>query len=82
MAVKTVDTTDVVMFEKVNVKVKLPSAPPKTVVDQVVTVTSIGFVAGAFAGTRTTSAARVMHTITSALITFRLFKSVPYRCWV
>jgi hypothetical protein len=76
-----VDTTYVVMFAKVNVKVKLyPPAHGMRVVLQVVTITSIGLTAGAFAGTRTPSAAKVTQTITRTLITSCLFKSVPSRC--
>jgi len=47
-----------------------------------VTVTAIGLTAGAFAGMRTASAARVTQTITRTLITSCLFKSVLSRCWV
>jgi len=79
-----VNTTPVVMFEKTNtteVKFSVPCGTTK-VVNQVVTVMFIGFTAGAFAGTRTPSTARVTQTITRSLIRSCLFKSVPSRCWV
>jgi len=78
-----VDVIVVVTFEKVNVSVKFcgPNVG-KVLTYQVVTVTSIGLTAGAFAGTRTPSAARVTQTITMALIASCLFKSVLSRCWV
>jgi hypothetical protein len=68
----------------VNVKVKFhgPNGQVEPVVTVVVTIPCIGFIAGAFAGRRIPSAARVTQTITRALIASCLFKSVPSRCWV
>jgi hypothetical protein len=51
------------------------------VVVVVVVVASAGPIAGAFVGTRTTSATRIMQTITRILIASCLFKSIPSRCW-
>ena len=70
-----------VMFEKVNSKMIVLTTFGIPVVVTVV-ITSIGFTAGAFAGTRITSAARTTQAITRTLTTSRLFKSVPHRCWV
>jgi len=65
------------MFAKVNTKVRLYGPPNGIMVEvQVVTITSIGPSAGAFAGTRTTSPARITHVMTMALIASCLFKSV------
>jgi len=63
----------------VNVKVKFHQPYPTfvVVVTVVVTTPPIGFSAGAFAGRRIPSAARVTQTITRALIASCLFKSVP-----
>jgi hypothetical protein len=73
----TVDTTYVVMFVKVNTKVRLyPPAYGIMVEVQVVTIMFIGPTAGAFAGTRTTSPARITHVMMMALIASCLFKSV------
>ncbi|MGA2239146.1 MAG: hypothetical protein ABSG74_08035 [Candidatus Bathyarchaeia archaeon] len=87
MSVYDVYVIPVVMFEKMNVKVAYTEVVIP-VTDVVVTVTTvvvtgpcIGFSAGAFPGTRIPSAARVTQTITRALITSCLFKSVPSRCW-
>ena len=76
-----VDVIVVVMFEKVNVRITVlyTFAVTKTVV---IMVTAIGFTAGAFTGTRIANPARITHTITRALITSCLFKSVLSRCWV
>ena len=73
----------VVTFVKINVNVKFcgPNVG-KVLTYQVVTVSAIGLTAGAFAGTRTPSAARVTQMITMALITSCLFKTVLSRCWV
>jgi len=73
----------VVMFEKMNVKTTCAVVVPEeyVVVTVVVTGPCIGFIAGAIAGTRIPSAARVTQTITRALIASCLFKSVPSRCW-
>ena len=80
-AIYEVDVILVVTFEKVSVKVKLYEPnPAKVVVYQVVTVTPIGLTAGAFAGTRIPSAARVTQATTRTLITSCLLKSVPSRC--
>lgn len=49
----------------------------------VVIVTCAGpSTAGAFAGTRTTSATMIMPAITKNLIASWLLKSTPSRCWV
>jgi hypothetical protein len=48
----------------------------------VVVVACAGSTAGTFAGTRTTSATRIMQTITKILIASCLFKSILSRCWV
>jgi len=73
----------VVMFEKMNVRTTCTEVVPVTdvVVTVVVTTPCIGFIAGAIAGTRIPSAARVTQRITRALIASCLFKSVPSRCW-
>jgi hypothetical protein len=76
---KTVDVMVVVMFEKVSVKARVFTWYGVTVT-VVVTIATIGFSAGAFAGTRTTSPARITQVITRALITSCLFKSVLSRC--
>ena len=70
------------MFEKVNerttvVKVIPPTVQAEVVVIVVVTGPCIGFVAGAFPGTRIPSAAMVTHAMTRILIVSCLFKSVP-----
>jgi len=73
----------VVMFEKMNVRTTCAVVVPEeyVVVTVVVTGPCIGVIAGAMAGTRIPSAARVTQTITMALIASCLFKSVPSRCW-
>jgi len=73
----------VVMFEKMNVKTTCVVVVPEEYVVTTVVVTGpcIGVIAGAIAGTRIPSAARVTQTITRALIASCLFKSVPSRCW-
>ena len=77
----------VVILEKMNVKttcteVVVPVTDVVvTVVTVVVTGPCIGVIAGAIAGTRIPSAARVTQTMTRALIASCLFKSVPSRCW-
>ena len=78
-----VNTTYVVMFVKMNTKVRLyPPAYGIRVDVQVVTVMSIGLTAGALAGVRVTSPARITQVMTTTLITSCLFKSVLSRCWV
>jgi hypothetical protein len=73
----------VVMFEKVNVKVKFCEPYMfMVVVYQVVKITCIGFTAGVFAGTRTVSATSIMQAITTTLIPSCLFKSILSRCCV
>jgi hypothetical protein len=78
----------VVMFEKMNVKMTCTEVVVPvtdvvvTVVTVVVTGPCIGVIAGAIAGTRIPSAARVTQTITRTLIASCLLKSVPSRCWV
>ena len=47
-----------------------------------VVVACAGPTAGAFAGTRTTSAAMIMPAMTKILIASCLFKSIRSRCWV
>jgi hypothetical protein len=77
----------VVMLERMNVKTTCTEVVPVgtnavvVVVTVVVTGPCIGFIAGAIAGTRIPSAARVTQTMTRALIASCLFKSVPSRCW-
>ena len=77
--VVVVDVLVTVMLLKVNVKVKFHQPYPTflLVVTVVVTTPCIGFIAGAIAGTRIPSAARVTQMITRALIASCLFKSVP-----
>ena len=84
-----VDVLVIVMFSKVNVTVNVHGPNPHielvtTVVIRgpVVVGPCIGFTAGAFAGIRIPSAARVTQTIIRALTTSCLFKSLPSRCWV
>ena len=73
----------VVTFARTNVKVKFctPIGVMKVVL-QVVTITSIGLIAGTFIGTRTASAASIVQAITRILIVSCLFKSILSRCWV
>ena len=71
----------VVMFEKVKVKTKVFTWYGVTVT-VVVTIAAIGFNAGALAGTRIASPAKITQVITRILTTSCLFKSVPSRCWV
>jgi hypothetical protein len=48
----------------------------------VVVVACAGPTAGTFLGTRTTSATRIMQTITRILIASCLFKTILSKCWV
>jgi len=72
----------VVTFEKTSVRTTVLTWFGMRPLTVVMTVTSIGLTAGAFAGTRTTSPARITQVITKTLITSCLFKSVLSRCWV
>lgn len=86
MLVYVVYVIPVIMFEKMNVKVTYTEAMVPnsdvvvTVVTMVVTGPCIGVIAGAIAGTRVPSAARVTQTTTRTLIASCLLKSVPSRC--
>ncbi len=71
----------VVTFEKVSVRTIVFTTYGVTVT-VVVMVAAIGAIAGAFAGTRIVSPAKITHMITMTLITSCLFKSVLSRCWV
>jgi hypothetical protein len=83
VAVWLVDTTYVVMFEKVNAKVRFTGPIIVAVVAyQVVTITVIGFNAGALVGRRSTSPERIRQLMTIALTRFLSFMSVPSTCWV
>jgi hypothetical protein len=78
---KTVDVMVVVTFEKVNVKTKVFTTYGVTLT-VVVMVASIGVTAGALAGRRIASPARITQVMTKTLIAACLFKSVLSRCWV
>ena len=80
MKLKTVDVMVVVTFEKVSVNTMVFTTYGVTVTVVVMTA-AIGAIAGAFAGTRIASPARITHVITRALITSCLFKSVLSGCW-
>jgi hypothetical protein len=72
----------VVTFEKTKVRTTVLTWFGMRPVTVVMTVTAIGLTAGAFAGMRTASAARVTQTITRTLTKSCLLKSVPSTCWV
>ncbi len=69
----------VVTFVNVNMNVNVVGCKGVRLT-MVVTVAAIGLIAGAPAGTRTTSATRVTQAITRTLITSCLFNIVPSRC--
>ena len=72
----------VVTFEKTSVRTTVLTWFGMRPVTVVMTVTAIGLTAGALAGMRTASAARVTQTITRTLTKSCLLKSVPSTCWV